>query len=58
MEVDRPVTDHSLMDGTELFLRLVLTCQSVVLTGLTVTQRSQSGSMVGKSYFLTKNRQF
>ena len=58
MEVDQPVTDHSLMDGTGLFLLLVLTCQSVVLTGLTVTQRSQSGSMVGKSDFFTKNRRF
>ena len=58
MGVDQPATDHSLMDGTGLFLRLVLTCQSVALTELTVTQRSQSGSMVGKSYFLNKNRQF
>ena len=48
MEADQPATDHSLMDGTGLFLQLVLTCQSVVLTGLTVTQRSQSGSTVSQ----------
>ena len=56
MAVDQPATDHSLMDGIGFFLLLVLICQSVVLTGLTVTQRSQSGSMVGKSNILTTGR--
>ena len=51
MAVDRPAIGHSLMDGTELFLLLVLICQSVVLIGLDVIRKSQSGSMVSKLYF-------
>ena len=51
MAVDQPATDHSLMDGTGLFLLLVLICHSVVLIGLDVTRKSQSGSMVSKLYF-------